>query len=268
MASMRPFLKWAGSKKWLAKQGIDVPSKGYHRYVEPFLGSGAVFFSLLPSRSLLSDANKHLINCYEQIQSDWETVFAVYEELFAEHSKERYYDVREKLSPNGALGAGQFLYLNRTCFNGIFRVNLNGKFNVPLGSKISNPFVRSDFQAWSNALSNAELASCDFESVISGADDGDLIFVDPPYTVAHNENGFIEYNEKIFSWDDQVRLANALMKARQRGADFILTNANHRSVRQLYEPYFDISKVDRRSVVAGNVEKRRPISEIIIRSFD
>lgn len=261
---MRPFLKWAGSKKWLVRGGLDIPSGGFDRYIEPFLGSGAVFFDLLPGSSILSDTNRHLVNSYQEMKGNWEEVFGCYKDLFSKHSPDNYYKVRKELGDTGPLAAGQFIYLNRTCFNGIFRVNLAGQFNVPLGSKISDPFDRSDFEAWGAALAQSQIYESDFEQIIDKAGERDFIFVDPPYTVAHNKNGFIEYNEKIFSWDDQIRLANSLMKAQQRGAKFLLTNANHSSVTQLYSPYFQIREVDRRSAIAGDVTKRRPISEIIV----
>lgn len=264
---MRPFLKWAGSKKWLVRRGLHIPDR-FERYIEPFVGSGAVFFDISPKVAILSDSNSFLMNCYREIKLDWRAVFQHYEALFSRHSADTYYEVRAKLSSKGAEAAGQFLYLNRACFNGIFRVNLEGKFNVPIGSKVSNPFSQRDFIAWSKALEGAELRTGDFEEVIADAGEGDFIFADPPYTVAHNRNGFIEYNEKIFSWDDQVRLASALLKARQRGAKFTITNANHQSVRQLYEPYFAIEDVDRRSAIAGSALKRGLISEIVVRSFD
>lgn len=263
---MRPFLKWAGSKKWLVRRGLQIPSKKFDRYFEPFVGSGAVFFDLLPKNAVLADTNSHLINCYRYIRDDWPAVFEFYKELFSAHSRDNFYEVRSSLVDEGSTGAAQFLYLNRTCFNGIFRVNLAGKFNVPLGSKIADPFDESDFEGWALALKSCELAHCDFEPIIERMGERDFAFVDPPYTVAHNKNGFIEYNENIFSWDDQLRLSRVLMRAKQRGANFILTNANHKSVRELYDASFCIQEIERQSAIAANVAKRRPISEIIIRS--
>lgn len=264
---MRPFLKWAGSKKWLVRKGVPFPRHGYFRYIEPFLGSGAVFFDQLPRHALLSDTNSYLVNCFTQLRDDWQSVYQRYSELFGRHSKETYYEVRREFSDQGSLGAAQFLYLNRTCFNGIFRVNLSGRFNVPIGSKISNPFSKDDFKAWSMVLTGTEVLHQDFESTINRAGIGDLLFVDPPYTVAHNKNGFIEYNENIFSWQDQVRLAEALKNARNRGASIVLTNADHSSVRELYSDAFSIIEVDRRSAIAGDATKRQLTSELIISSF-
>lgn len=265
---MRPFLKWAGSKKWLVRKGVPSPRRGYYRYIEPFLGSGAVFFDTLPERALLSDSNAYLVNCFIQIRENWQGVHSAYQDLFSDHSEASYYKTRSELSAAGALGAAQFLYLNRTCFNGVFRVNLSGRFNVPIGSKISNPFKREDFEAWSVALAQAEIRNDDFEEVIDRAGIGDFIFIDPPYTVAHNKNGFIEYNEKIFSWEDQVRLAETVCKAQKRGAQFALTNANHVSVRELYGDQFSVQEVDRRSAIAGDAGKRQMISEIVVTSFE
>lgn len=264
---MRPFLKWAGSKKWLVRKGVPFPKRGYFRYVEPFLGSGAVFFDQKPRHALLSDTNSYLVNCFVQLRDNWRDVYRLYSDLFDSHSEETYYQVRRELIDQGTLGAAQFLYLNRTCFNGIFRVNLSGRFNVPIGSKISNPFVEGDFKAWSMALTGTEVLHQDFEDTINRAGVGDFLFVDPPYTVAHNRNGFIEYNEKIFSWQDQVRLADTIKNARYRGAAIVLTNADHSSVRELYSDAFSISEVDRRSAIAGDAAKRQLISELLISSF-
>lgn len=259
---MRPFLKWAGSKKWLVRRGMKIPH--FERYFEPFLGSGAVFFDLLPNNATLADSNDYLVNCYRQIRDQPEDVFAEYDKLFRQHTDMAYYKVRHDLETGSVLGAAQFLYLNRTCFNGVFRVNLAGKFNVPLGSKISDPFSLTDFFKWASALRCASLVVSDFEEVIDKAGRGDFVFADPPYTVAHNKNGFVEYNEKIFSWDDQVRLAECLKRASLRGANFLLTNADHDSVRRLYDGDFSLESLDRRSAIAANVSKRRPISEILI----
>lgn len=264
---MRPFLKWAGSKKWLVRKGVPVPKRGYFRYVEPFLGSGAVFFDQQPSHALLSDTNSYLVNCFVQLRDNWHSVYQRYFDLFSSHSEGSYYQVRRDLRDEGALGAAQFLYLNRTCFNGIFRVNLSGRFNVPIGSKISNPFVEDDFKDWSTALTGTEVLHQDFEETINRTGIGDFVFVDPPYTASHNKNGFIEYNEKIFSWQDQIRLADTIKNARNRGAAIVLTNADHSSVRELYSDEFLIAEIDRRSAIAGDTSKRRLISELLISSF-
>jgi DNA adenine methylase len=121
--------------------------------------------------------------------------------------------------------------LNRTCFNGIYRVNLRGAFNVPKGTKSAVVLPTDDFSEAQRLLRRAKLLDGDFEEVIDQAQSGDLVFADPPYTVRHNNNGFIKYNEKLFSWDDQERLARVLTRAAKRGVKVVATNADHREIR-------------------------------------
>ena len=261
---MRPFLRWAGSKKWLIRRQYGFEAQIGHRYIEPFLGSGSMFFSLLPDKSLLSDSNQHLINCFKHVKESPLDFFLGFNELYSEHCKEQYYEVRNNITSDGLQAAVDFLYLNRTCFNGVFRVNLSGRFNVPVGTKAGKAFTLEDFLCWSQALSTAEIRCADFEEVVDASQSGDVLFVDPPYTVAHNNNGFIEYNEKIFLWSDQVRLAGCLTKAAKRGVHFLLTNADHPSIRELYQSASCVAAVSRRSVVAGDVDKRSSVSELLI----
>lgn len=261
---MRPFLRWAGSKKWLIQKNYRITLERGSKYVEPFLGSGSMFFSVLPGNSILTDSNPHLINCFKAMRDETAELFSVYQNLIASHSDHQYYTIRDRLQVSGTSAAADFLYLNRTCFNGLFRVNLSGSFNVPIGSKIGKPFSTYDFEQWSIGLAGADITCSDFEETINLSLPGDMMFVDPPYTVAHNKNGFIEYNEKIFSWGDQVRLAESLDKASSRGVDFLLTNADHSSVRELYKAKYNLESVSRRSVVAGDVRKRASVSELLI----
>ena len=163
--------------------------------------------------------------------------------------------------------AARFLYLNRTCFNGIYRVNRAGKFNVPYGNKSTIIYENESFSSLSKVLSNSILTVNDFEKTIDLAKKDDFLFVDPPYTVAHNNNGFIEYNEKIFSWDDQIRLFNKLKEAKDRGVKILLTNANHSSIRELYENDFELVEVSRYSSVSGLAQHRKKYSELIIKSY-
>lgn len=264
---MQSFLRWPGSKKWLVRKIDLLGGIGFNRYIEPFLGGGAVFFHSEKPNSLIGDSNKLLINCYKWMKRSPHKLYQEFSDRFSSHNDIFYYQVRERLAADGMVGAADFLYLNRTCFNGVFRVNSQGQFNVPVGSKVSNHFKLEDFLGWARALRSAEIVCGDFESLINQAGDGDLLFVDPPYTVAHNKNGFIEYNEKIFSWADQVRLQQALVRANDRGAKFILTNADHPSLTELYSGGFSIDTVARSSAIAGKIEARRPISELIVRNF-
>ncbi|OBZ94325.1 DNA methyltransferase [Pararhizobium polonicum] len=258
-----PILKWAGGKRWLVvADRLPKPSK-YQRYVEPFLGSGAVFFHLKPSSAILSDLNADLINLYKVVRDNpWEFEERMHAHQ-AMHSKEYYYQIRAKLCVDADAAAARFLYLNRTCWNGLYRVNKRGEFNVPIGTKQAVVMSTDDFLAVSETLKRAELRNEDFEKIIDETQHGDFLFVDPPYTVQHNFNGFLKYNEQIFSWQDQIRLSNALQKAANRGVSIVLTNADHESVRQLYVQKFQYRKLARQSVLAGKSNKRGGTTEAI-----
>jgi len=159
------------------------------------------------------------------------------------------------------------IYLNRTCFNGIYRVNLEGNFNVPKGTKSSVVFDTDDFKAVAELLATADLRTSDFASVIEEAGQGDFVFADPPYTVNHNNNGFVKYNEKLFSWEDQQRLVVALARARGRGAMIVATNADHNSLRQLYrDAGFVLRSVERFSSISCTADSRKQFKELIIRA--
>lgn len=261
---MVPFLKWAGGKRWLVKAHPGLFDLTFNRYIEPFLGSGSVFFHLQPSCAVLSDRNQLLIETYQVIKEDWLKVKQVLAVHHHNHSKRYYYALREKILRQPHTRAAQFIYLNRTCWNGLFRVNLNGKFNVPIGTKDDVLLETDNFEAVANLLKRSEIICADFEEAVNRANNGDLLFVDPPYTVKHDNNGFIKYNEKLFSWDDQIRLSEALIRAKLRGAKVILTNANHRSIRHLYKNYFTVESVKRHSILSGKSEYRGEVKELLI----
>jgi DNA adenine methylase len=262
-----PFLKWAGGKRWFVKQHSDVLPRTFARYIEPFLGGGSVFFHLKPERAVLGDINVDLIAAYESIRDNWRGLARSLSHHERKHSDEHYYHVRS-LRPRTLLQqASRLIYLNRTCFNGIYRVNLNGSFNVPRGTK-NDVLLESDrFAEMSHLLKGADLRVSDFEPVIDEARDGDLIFADPPYTVRHNLNGFVKYNEKLFSWEDQERLAAALQRAHARRAQVISTNANHESVRGLYpRDLFRLHTTSRFSPISASGTSRRQFEELLVMS--
>ena len=259
---MRPFLRWAGGKRWLVAN--RPPNLAGRRYVEPFLGGGAYFFAARAPKATLSDTNAYLVNAYVWMRDDPAGLFKLVTSHFQSHCTEHYYNVRSSLCDNGLQGAADFIYLNRSCFNGLFRVNLKGKFNVPVGTKLYALEDRDEFLRWSQHLQNAEILLSDFEPVINGAERGDFVFLDPPYTVNHNNNGFIEYNEDIFSWEDQVRLHASVERAMDRGADFMLTNADHYTVRDLYADRFNLESVARGSEMAGKTAHRGQTTELVV----
>lgn len=263
VSELKPFIKWAGGKRWLVgSEQLALPSfEG--RYFEPFLGGGAVFFDLAPTSAVLSDANPRLIETYEAIKEDWGRVRKLLQRMQSLHSKAFYYEERDRTRQMPHTRAAQFLYLNRTCWNGLYRENLSGKFNVPIGTKTKVLMPEDDFEGASKILQNAELHACDFEETLMEAGRGDLVFLDPPYTTAHNTNGFLKYNQKIFSWDDQMRLRRCVGAAKLRGARLVLTNANHDSIHQLYEDIGMPEIVSRQSVISGTSAARGKTTEVL-----
>ena len=223
-----------------------------------------MYFHINPSSALLADVNEELIETYLAIQLDWKKVSKLLGAHHTKHSKKHYYEVRDQNLRDLFSKAARFIYLNRTCWNGLYRVNLNGVFNVPKGTKDSVVFAGESFDGPSRALAKAELRACDFEKTIALAKDGDLLFVDPPYTVKHNFNGFAKYNETIFSWTDQIRLRNALDGAASRGVKIMLTNADHESVVELFFGLGNIHKVRRTSLIASESQRRSSVTEIVM----
>lgn len=238
----KPFLKWAGGKRWFVKKHPDLFPAEYNRYIEPFLGSGAVFFHLQPKKAILGDLSEDLIETYQAIKDDWKNVYRHLKVHHKKHSEQYYYKIRDANYRSNTTKAARFIYLNRTCWNGLYRVNMRGEFNVPIGS--NNNVLHDDdcFNEASLLLQNAKLKSVDFEDLIDKAVEGDLLFIDPPYTVRHNYNAFVQYNEKLFSWADQERLFYAVKRAQNRGAHVIGTNAYHSTVRKLYRTCFKTKK--------------------------
>ena len=261
---MKPFLKWAGGKRWLFRSEQFLLPKFSGRYIEPFLGGGAVFFGILPKHAVLSDVNWRLIELYRVIRDQCEEFEALLHRHATNHSKTYYYDLRGQNLRTPIARAAQFLYLNRTCWNGLYRENKEGQFNVPIGTKQKVIFDTDDFNAWSKALKCAKLVHQDFEETLDATETGDFVFVDPPYTVRHNLNGFAKYNQNIFAWDDQIRLRQALERALIRGVSFAMTNADHKSVRDLYKGFGRHVQLDRHSIIAGSSIHRSRCTELLI----
>jgi DNA adenine methylase len=263
-----PFLKWAGGKRWLATRYSHLVPDKYNTYIEPFLGSAAMFFALQPRRAVLSDLNRELIEAYRAIRSDWKAVAKALKKHHVLHSRDHYYRVRSDATRSVTNRAAKLIYLNRTCWNGLYRVNKRGEFNVPIGTKTRVCLPTDDFERIHKLLGPVRLVSCDFERVIETASAGDLVFADPPYTTAHSANGFIKYNETLFGWSDQIRLRDALSRARDRGAFIIATNANHPSIRGLYKDGFSTRPLVRSSVIAADPLFRQTTRELLITAGD
>lgn len=265
---MTPFLKWPGGKQWFVKHNLEIFPDRFNNYYEPFLGGGAVFFALQPPKAVLSDVNTELINLYACMRDNPQELKRIMEEHQKQHSKQYYYNIRECDYKTDLEKAGRFLYLNRTCFNGIYRVNRQGKFNVPIGTKNNCIYDLDMFEKYSEVLKKIDLISSDFMNVIKNAKEKDLIFADPPYAVRKNQNGFIKYNDQLFKWQDQERLFESLLAARQRGASIVLTNANCREIWEMYKSAgFFLRKISRNSSIAGDVSKRGKTTELLITSY-
>src|SRR6185312_4169827 len=233
----------------------------YRHYYEPFLGGGAVFFALKPHSAWLSDADSDLINCYGQVRDNREAVIRRLSKL--RNSESDYYAVRATRPRALDVKAARLIYLTTLSFNGIYRRNRNGDFNVPYGQKTHlKPCDKDRIVAAGAALRCARLKCVDFEEAVKSAGSGDLVYCDPPYTVAHGTNGFLKYNARIFSWADQVRLAGLARRLVKKGCHVLISNAHHPSLVELYKG-FKCVIVSRPSTIAADVAHRRKTTECL-----
>lgn len=259
----KPFLKWAGGKRWLKKE-IDglVNINNYQNYHEPFVGGGAILFHLKPENAFISDANKELIDTYLSIKENPHIVIENLKKF--KKDKESYYLIRAQKIENNFERAAQFIYLNKMSFNGIYRVNAKGGYNVPYGYREKYDFDYENILLVSEFLQNITIQHCDFQDSLNNIRENDLVFLDPPYTIAHNLNGFVQYNQKIFSLEDQYRLTNAIDQIKERGATYILTNAAHVKVKEIFDKENDsLLEISRASVVGGKNSTRGQYSEYL-----
>jgi DNA adenine methylase len=260
-----PFMKWPGGKRWFIATHSAILPKVFGRYFEPFLGGGSVFFHLQPERAVLGDTNAELIDLFRVVARRRMRLEALLRQHQRKHGARHYYEVRSHVPTDPVERAARTLYLNRTCFNGMYRVNLAGVFNVPKGVKTAVVMDTDDFAATAKLLRRADLRVSDFEPLVDDAQAGDFLFADPPYIVGHNNNGFVKYNEKLFKWEDQVRLANALARARCRGVKVVATNAAHAEIEKLYrQRRFAVVQVERYSSISGVPERRCRFLELVI----
>lgn len=257
--SISPFLRWPGGKRWLTpilREELQGYISSSRKYFEPFLGGGALFFGMAEIPSLLADINFDLVNVYIQVRDNPNKLIKELKKL--QVTKENYYKLRDTCFKSSLSMAVRFLFLNRTSFSGLYRINREGKFNVPFGGG-----DRTHEVLWrdglivkaSRALQRAEVICADFEETISMAKERDIVYCDPTYTVKHNNNGFRRYNERVFSWNDQERLAQSCRLAVKRGALVLVSNAYHEEVRRLY-PSFRTRLVKRLSRLSAKPQFR------------
>lgn len=263
----KPFLRWAGGKQWFVSEIEKFLPKKFNNYHEPFLGGGSIFIhlkakGLIKNKAYLSDLNGDLINSYISIRDNANEVVS---KLRKHENRVRYYyDIRDKRFSSKTSRAAQFIYLNRASYNGIYRVNLKGEYNVPYGYKKYSEFVDAkNIRNLAKMFKSVYFKKQDFYKSLRNIKQGDLVFLDPPYTVAHDLNGFVKYNQKIFQWTDQKRLRKFIAEIKKRKAKFILTNAAHESIERLYRTAGDMTKKRRYSVIGGTNAKRNKYSELI-----
>jgi len=262
--SAKPFLKWPGGKRLIAPQVLRHAPSTYGRYFEPFVGGAALFFHLRPAAATLSDRNVELMNCYEQVRDNVERVIAQLSRL--RNTEYEYYRVRGVRCRTPITRAAQFIYLVNLAFNGIYRVNFDGRFNVPYGDRPHlRPATANSLRSASKSLQGVDLLACDFETAVADAKEGDFVYLDPPYTVAHSNNGFIRYNDHLFSWPDQERLAGLAANLAQRGCYVVISNAAHGHIRSLYSG-FEVAEIHRSSAIAADPKHRTRVVEFVLRS--
>lgn len=232
----KPILKWAGGKTQLLSELLPKVPKSFNRYIEPFFGGGALFFAIQPEKAIISDSNPELINMYRQVADDADGVVSCLK--IYENTAEMFYEVRDQewtdLSKSEA--AARTIYLNHTCFNGLYRVNKQGRFNVPYG-KYTNPRICDEdaLYAASHLLKKAQIICGDFFLVLeNNAKEGDFIFLDPPYLPVSEYADFKRYTKEQFYEEDHVELAKIVTRLQERGCNIILTNSNHPLVHELY----------------------------------
>lgn len=266
----RPFLKWVGGKAGLLAQLTRWVPETMERYFEPFMGGGAMFFATRPGRAVLADVNDELVDCYSAVRDHLDEVI----EALRQHryEKDYYYEVRawDRMSLPLIERAARTIFLNKTGFNGLYRVNSKGLFNVPFG-RYSNPKIcdEANLPACSAVLQGTEVRHTDFEGLLEEPGEGDFVYLDPPYIPLNATANFTAYTAGGFGPDDQRRLASSLRGAHRRGARFLLSNADTPVTRELYrelldEPGVDLDIVRARRAINSKGARRGPVNEVVI----
>jgi len=274
-ADVKPVLKWAGGKRQLLEPILAFIERSFpgriEKYYEPFAGGAAVFFALVARKKFeharLSDMNADLIRVYTALRDDAESVIAELEKLAArELSKETYYDVRSKQPRKDAARAARLIYLNRTGYNGLYRVNSSGEFNVPYGS-YKNPRIldRPRLLAAAQALQGVELAVEDFESSCAGAKRGDFVYFDPPYVPVSKTASFAAYHSVAFAAAEHARLAETFARLSKRGVKALLSNSDTPETRALYRA-FDTRTVLATRAINSKANRRGSVPELLVQS--
>jgi len=277
LVKVRPFIKWAGGKRALLPELLRLAPKEFNNYFEPFIGGGALFFELTRlgalrgKKAYLFDANAELINTYQTVKKQPKKLLKQLYEFQARHSEEFYYATRAmdreegfKSLPN-EIRAARFIYLNKTCFNGLWRVNSKGYHNVPSG-KYKNPTIYDEelIMAASVALQNAQIQNIDFAKVLDYAKEGDFVYFDPPYYPLTPTSSFTAYHENVFLDEEQKRLFGVFEELSDKGVSAMHSNSDTEFIKELYTGY-DIKFVEANRFINSKSSGRGKINEVIIK---
>ena len=267
VVSPRPFLKWAGGKGKLIQQYIPYLPKKFKTYYEPFLGGAAVFFYLNPSSAALTDINPELVNAYRCVRDNVEELILNLEAHQLRHCRDYYYEVRQSPGVTNIEKAARLIYLNKTCFNGLYRENSKGGFNVPIG-KYKNPTICNPalLRSVSAALQNAQINVRPFEDILEHASScDDFVYFDPPYHPLSPTSNFTAYSRYSFTQDDQIRLKYVFAELAERGVKVMLSNSDCPFIRELYRD-FNINSIIAPRLINSDARKRGKITELLITS--
>lgn len=274
----KPVLKWAGGKTQLLKEIFSRLPGTFGRYHEPFVGSGAVFFALAPEKATLSDRNANLISLYTDIRDSADSLWEAFNQLETEFNRLRkdstranhFYSCRKEFNSSKTPSirrSALMVYLNKAGFNGIYRENSLGHFNVPFGKKesISLP-SREHLYACREALAQSELLHGDFETVVDRASAGDFVYLDPPYVPLSASSSFTSYQAEGFTLEDQTRLAEIVKTLDDKRVFFLLSNSDTEIVRELYRP-FTVDTVLARRNLNSKADGRGKVPEVLVRNY-
>lgn len=271
----KPFLKWAGGKRQLLDQYKKFFPKDYNKYYEPMIGGGAVFFDLNPEKAVISDVNEDLIKTYRVIRDEVNDLIKILKEFKNQHDEKFYYQKRGEFNlikkgnntDHDLDLAARFIYLNRTCFNGLYRVNPKGEFNVPMG-KYKNPTICNEelLKIVSKKLKKAKIKYGDFESAVEGADKDDFVYFDPPYDPVSKTSNFTEYTNGGFGDQDQKRLAKIFKSLSKKNVKVALSNSDTEFIRNLYDE-FKIKEVETARSINCKSKERGKVNEVLIVNF-
>jgi DNA adenine methylase len=278
LVTPKPFVKWAGGKRQLIPILNQNIPESFGTYYEPFLGGGALLFHILTDKNgqkcSISDLNSDLVLAYTTIRDRIDSLITSlknHEKNYQKNSESYYYSIRESNPRSAIEKTSRLIFLNRTCFNGLYRVNSKGKFNVPLG-KYSNPNIvnEENLRAVSHILQSSRISiKCrDFEAVLRDAKKGDLIYFDPPYQPTSTTANFTSYTNKDFTYDDLTRLAELCLKLDSRGCNVLLSNSDSKEVADIFaKNTWKITRIEANRSINSNSKKRTGHFELLIKNY-